>query len=268
MYAFLPREAVTRFLMSCKDCQKRMHLQIGSFSKLSSSTSKSLPASSSANQTNKTFSSNKFKDLLESSSLDPTILTSFATNLNPLVNNQINSKLPIKPTPKNSNKSTNKELQFNLPISGAYLKQINRLTKTGSIFGDKKIKTTDLNSLLCNNFNYLTGGQFENLSTIDLNEQETDSMISLDGEDYVENDEVDKANKSRTIDQTNELGNLSSNNQLNNEEKKRKLDFDCAELNDGKRLKVEFEEDRENSREIKRETEESKLKLFVFIKFY
>ena len=25
-YAFLPREAVTRFLMSCADCQKRMHL--------------------------------------------------------------------------------------------------------------------------------------------------------------------------------------------------------------------------------------------------
>ena len=25
-YAFLPREAVTRFLMSCSDCQKRMHL--------------------------------------------------------------------------------------------------------------------------------------------------------------------------------------------------------------------------------------------------
>ena len=27
MFAFLPREAVTRFLMSCSDCQKRMHLQ-------------------------------------------------------------------------------------------------------------------------------------------------------------------------------------------------------------------------------------------------
>ena len=26
MYSFLPREAVTRFLMSCTDCQKRMHL--------------------------------------------------------------------------------------------------------------------------------------------------------------------------------------------------------------------------------------------------
>lgn len=25
-YAFLPREAVTRFLMSCSDCQKRMHV--------------------------------------------------------------------------------------------------------------------------------------------------------------------------------------------------------------------------------------------------
>ncbi|XP_030044957.1 nucleolar protein 4 [Microcaecilia unicolor] len=25
-YAFLPREAVTRFLMSCSECQKRMHL--------------------------------------------------------------------------------------------------------------------------------------------------------------------------------------------------------------------------------------------------
>ncbi|MEE6506519.1 hypothetical protein FKM82_007707, partial [Ascaphus truei] len=25
-YAFLPREAVTRFLMSCTECQKRMHL--------------------------------------------------------------------------------------------------------------------------------------------------------------------------------------------------------------------------------------------------
>ena len=27
MFAFLPREAVTRFLMSCSDCQKRMHFQ-------------------------------------------------------------------------------------------------------------------------------------------------------------------------------------------------------------------------------------------------
>lgn len=27
-YAFLPREAVTRFLMSCSDCQKRMHLPL------------------------------------------------------------------------------------------------------------------------------------------------------------------------------------------------------------------------------------------------
>ncbi|CAB1329907.1 unnamed protein product [Coregonus sp. 'balchen'] len=25
-YAFLPREAVTRFLMSCGECQKRMHI--------------------------------------------------------------------------------------------------------------------------------------------------------------------------------------------------------------------------------------------------
>lgn len=32
MYAFLPREAVTRFLMSCSDCQKRMHLQYNSSS--------------------------------------------------------------------------------------------------------------------------------------------------------------------------------------------------------------------------------------------
>ena len=27
-YSFLPREAVTRFLMSCADCQKRMHLSL------------------------------------------------------------------------------------------------------------------------------------------------------------------------------------------------------------------------------------------------
>ncbi|ESO94451.1 hypothetical protein LOTGIDRAFT_161141 [Lottia gigantea] len=27
-YSFLPREAVTRFLMSCSDCQKRMHLSM------------------------------------------------------------------------------------------------------------------------------------------------------------------------------------------------------------------------------------------------
>ena len=25
-YSFLPREAVTRFLMACSDCQKRMHI--------------------------------------------------------------------------------------------------------------------------------------------------------------------------------------------------------------------------------------------------
>lgn len=29
-YAFLPREAVTKFLMSCSDCQKRMHLTMDS----------------------------------------------------------------------------------------------------------------------------------------------------------------------------------------------------------------------------------------------
>ncbi|CAB1336309.1 unnamed protein product, partial [Coregonus sp. 'balchen'] len=28
-YAFLPREAVTRFLMSCGECQKRMHISPG-----------------------------------------------------------------------------------------------------------------------------------------------------------------------------------------------------------------------------------------------
>uniref|UniRef100_A0A3B4B985 Nucleolar protein 4-like b n=1 Tax=Periophthalmus magnuspinnatus TaxID=409849 RepID=A0A3B4B985_9GOBI len=28
-YAFLPREAVTRFLMSCAECQKRMHVSTG-----------------------------------------------------------------------------------------------------------------------------------------------------------------------------------------------------------------------------------------------
>ena len=27
-YSFLPREAVTRFLMACSDCQKRMHLSM------------------------------------------------------------------------------------------------------------------------------------------------------------------------------------------------------------------------------------------------
>ncbi|XP_054924667.1 nucleolar protein 4-like isoform X3 [Dermacentor andersoni] len=32
LYAFLPREAVTHFLMSCSDCQKRMHLTNGALS--------------------------------------------------------------------------------------------------------------------------------------------------------------------------------------------------------------------------------------------
>uniref|UniRef100_H3AQZ3 Nucleolar protein 4 like n=1 Tax=Latimeria chalumnae TaxID=7897 RepID=H3AQZ3_LATCH len=32
-YAFLPREAVTRFLMSCTECQKRMHSTSGVESK-------------------------------------------------------------------------------------------------------------------------------------------------------------------------------------------------------------------------------------------
>ena len=30
-YAFLPREAVTKFLMSCADCQKRMHLTMDNY---------------------------------------------------------------------------------------------------------------------------------------------------------------------------------------------------------------------------------------------
>nr|KAI8750244.1 nucleolar protein 4-like [Biomphalaria glabrata] len=36
-YSFLPREAVTRFLMACTDCQKRMHLSLESNNNLSSS---------------------------------------------------------------------------------------------------------------------------------------------------------------------------------------------------------------------------------------
>ncbi|XP_059149477.1 nucleolar protein 4-like [Physella acuta] len=36
MYSFLPREAVTRFLMSCTDCQKRMNLSLESNNNLSS----------------------------------------------------------------------------------------------------------------------------------------------------------------------------------------------------------------------------------------
>ena len=43
MYAFLPREAVTRFLMSCSDCQKRMHLQYNT-----GSSSSALPVSQSS----------------------------------------------------------------------------------------------------------------------------------------------------------------------------------------------------------------------------
>ncbi|XP_064486218.1 nucleolar protein 4-like isoform X2 [Ornithodoros turicata] len=47
LYAFLPREAVTHFLMSCSDCQKRMHLSIaGCQGNGSSATSASSPESS------------------------------------------------------------------------------------------------------------------------------------------------------------------------------------------------------------------------------
>lgn len=42
LYAFLPREAVTHFLMSCSDCQKRMHLTNGALSSIA-------PAAATAN---------------------------------------------------------------------------------------------------------------------------------------------------------------------------------------------------------------------------
>ncbi|EEC15159.1 hypothetical protein IscW_ISCW010757 [Ixodes scapularis] len=38
LYAFLPREAVTHFLMSCSDCQKRMHLSNGCLTGVTSTT--------------------------------------------------------------------------------------------------------------------------------------------------------------------------------------------------------------------------------------
>ncbi|KAG0416998.1 hypothetical protein HPB47_005954, partial [Ixodes persulcatus] len=38
LYAFLPREAVTHFLMSCSDCQKRMHLTNGCLTGVTSTT--------------------------------------------------------------------------------------------------------------------------------------------------------------------------------------------------------------------------------------
>eukprot|EP00106_Octopus_bimaculoides_P010317 XP_014777759.1 PREDICTED: 5'-AMP-activated serine/threonine-protein kinase catalytic subunit alpha-like [Octopus bimaculoides] len=52
-YAFLPREAVTRFLMSCSDCQKRMHLT-GENNTNSSSSSNNNNNNSSSNNTNNT----------------------------------------------------------------------------------------------------------------------------------------------------------------------------------------------------------------------
>ncbi|GAB1599983.1 hypothetical protein Ahia01_000275800, partial [Argonauta hians] len=56
-YAFLPREAVTRFLMSCSDCQKRMHLT-GENNTNSSSSGANNNNNNSHNTNNTTISNN------------------------------------------------------------------------------------------------------------------------------------------------------------------------------------------------------------------
>lgn len=232
MYAFLPREAVTRFLMSCKDCQKRMHLQINPFHKTltinaSLSPSAKLAAFSRTNggalndlntlnnrnslssisgSNSSKSSPTDLKELLRSASLDSNALTSLANNLiangacsmngraadqRPTLSNRFG--LPGN----NSTKSCNNQFSPNNPknaleslksghlTTAEYLKQINLLSKTGSVL--------ELNSLMCNNgFNYLAdslsqGRELIETLSSDLNEELNEEMNEEMNEDLESN---------------------------------------------------------------------------------
>lgn len=219
MYAFLPREAVTRFLMSCKDCQKRMHLSANStFPVKNSSPSKAIRKSSSTN----------LNELLKTASLDASTLTSLANNLiantgglannNCILDGKSNVEtIGVRPTSlatdlSNGNKSTNvlnknKELAFS-PITTAYLKQIDLFNKTRSMLIGQ-----NLNGLLCNNYpidSSIRNHSLENLQSNDkdlLNDQESNSLYSVDEDDSLINNLVDHSDKD-SVDKTSTIGQM------------------------------------------------------------
>lgn len=268
MYAFLPREAVTRFLMSCKDCQKRMHLQINPFHKTLSINSSLSPSSklaafprtncngsnslnglynrNSINRSSSKSSPADLKELLRSASLDSNALTSLANNLMANGARSMNGRTAeqrpslsngfglASNNPSNPNKSSNlsqsggdnstnglhslKSINGNL-TTAEYLKQINLLTKTGSMLG------ADLNSLMCKNgFNYLTdalsqGRELMETLSSDLNEDPNEELESNgstpslgidedDVESVVENNSNDKYLDSAHLDD--HLNNLNN----------------------------------------------------------
>ena len=213
MYAFLPREAVTRFLMSCKDCQKRMHLQINTFQK--NTASNGTPSKQPASLNNK-LSKNNLKESIKNSR-------------SPELNNSI---------------KTNKRLDFNLPITNAYLEQINQLAKTSSM-----LNASDLNSLMCNNLSYLNE-TLNQTSLLNGNLDNLDSNLECKLENLASNDIL--LNDQESVSSLDEEVNHDKINNEDCNQNKRKL-VDCSE-NGSKKFKIENLIDEDDLDEMKEDS--------------
>ncbi|GAB6029782.1 hypothetical protein CHUAL_005495 [Chamberlinius hualienensis] len=122
MYAFLPREAVTKFLMQCSDCQKRMHPGASSSSTFpnSSATKTQLPSTSSSSAASNTKSTSACE-----------LNSSHSTNLHEGLSNNSNPEADegqCEDLDKNHpNTATPPEINFSLPITTTYLKHLRSL---------------------------------------------------------------------------------------------------------------------------------------------
>ncbi|XP_074605193.1 nucleolar protein 4 [Brevipalpus obovatus] len=123
MYAFLPREAVTRFLMSCSDCQKRMHLQgiTGSENHLSSS-SPSSPSSPSNSKKSRNRAANSSTSALKNGPV-PKIEVSSGEDT------ESNYPRATESSPLNAKNpgDQEEEIDYCLPITTTYLKRMKSL---------------------------------------------------------------------------------------------------------------------------------------------
>lgn len=244
-----------------------MHLQINTFQKPNDSAKKI--SSTKINPSN-----NNFKELLKNASMNSNALSSLATNLNAMVNmnsnaginNLVNNRNSLKNNLANDspnglhnnlsnslsnglsdclqkssneqtgNKMTNKELNSNSPIANAYLKQINRLNKSKSM-----ITAANLNSLVCNNFNYLAdnltkncGGSLDNLSS-KMNSVDTllnEESCSLNSLEEIETDEME--NNSMIIDKylLDKKDTCTNNGQINERISNHSTEFRECKLED------------------------------------
>lgn len=161
MFAFLPREAVTRFLMSCSDCQKRMHLQklpttttssngLISFADLSAESAiggVSFGGASGGGKSGKRLVNQKrdekkqiFKLLSAPRSLAKSsgarksklAIASIATKPSRLRANNVNNYHQLhRRNSNNSHNNSNNASNYSLPITTTYLKRMKSLGQNG-----------------------------------------------------------------------------------------------------------------------------------------